>query len=83
MKSGVVVLTLTSTYYIGTIRETFTTRVGFAGEYNKKALSVAKKELKKLYFKRFEDNYKDILPVKHVCRVSAKTIECDILLSNK
>lgn len=47
MESGVVVITLTATVYMGKIRETHSSRIGFCGEYNKVILSEMSKEFKR------------------------------------
>ena len=85
LTQGVVVITLTATVYIGKVRRTYTSRIGFCGEYNKAILSKMGKEFKELYSKRIEDQYKDVpvKPNKFVYRVSTKSTECEMLLNGK
>lgn len=85
MKSGVVVITLTATVYEGNARGTYSSRIGFAGQYNKAILSGMGKEFKKLYAEQIESSYKDVpvKPRKIVYRVSTKSTECEMLLNGK
>lgn len=85
LKQGVVVITLTATVYIGKIRKTYTSRIGFCGQYNKTILSKIGKEFKELYAEQIETEYKDVpvRPNKYVYRVSTKSIECETLLNGK
>lgn len=54
MKSGVVVITLTATVYKGRIRETYSSRIGFCGQFNTKILSELGKHFKEIYYKQTE-----------------------------
>lgn len=85
MKSGVVVITLTATVYNGNVRSTYSSRVGFAGEYNRAILSKMGKEFKKLYAEQIEADYKDVpvKPTKIVYRVSTRSTECEMILGGK
>ena len=85
LTQGVVVIALTATVYIGKVRRTYTSRIGFCGEYNKAILSKMGKEFKELYSKQIEDQYKDVpvKPNKFVYRVSTKSTECEMLLNGK
>lgn len=85
MKKGVVVMTLTATVYVGKIRHTHTSRIGFCGEYNKKILSELGKFFKEQYAKQIEAEYKDVPvePNKYVYRVSTKATECEMILNGK
>lgn len=85
LKQGVVVITLTSTVYVGKVRRTYTSRIGFCGQYNKAILSKIGTEFKEIYAKQFENEYKDVpvRPSKFVYRVSTKSTECEMLLNGK
>lgn len=85
MKTGVGVITLTATVYAGKIRRTYSSRIGFAGEYNKETLSEIGKHFKKLYAEQIEAECKDlsVKPDKYVYRVSTKTTECEMILNGK
>ena len=85
LKQGVVVMTLTATVYVGMVRRTYTSRIGFCGQYNKAILSKMGKEFKELYAAQLENEYKDvpIKPTRYVCRISTKSTECEMLLNGK
>lgn len=85
METGVVVITLTATVYVGTTRRIYTSRIGFCGQYNKAILSKMGKEFKELYAKQIEAEYKDVpvRPSKYIYRVSTKSTECEMILNGK
>lgn len=85
MKSGVVVMTLTATVYVGKERRTYSSRIGFCGQYNKVTLSKMGEEFKKLYAKQIEEQYKDVpvKPNKYSYRISTKATECELILSGE
>ena len=85
METGVVVITLTATVYRGIIRETYYSRIGFCGEYNKEILSKMGDELKKIYAGQIEAEYKgkSVKPDKIIYRVSTKSTECEMILNGK
>lgn len=85
MATGVVVMTLTATVYRGKIRETYSSRIGFCGEYNKDILSKMGNEFKKIYAEQTEAEYraKSITPGRIVYRVSTKSTECEMILNGK
>lgn len=85
MESGVVVITLTATVYMGEIRETHSSRIGFCGEYNKVILSEMSKEFKKIYAEQIESEYrnKSFKPDKVAYRVSVKSTKCEMILNGK
>lgn len=85
METGVVVMTLTATVVRGVVRETFSSRIGFCGEYNKEILSKMGDEFKKLYATQIEAEYKSksVKPDKIVYRVSFKSTECEMILNGK
>ena len=84
METGVVVITLTATVYRGMIRETYCSRIGFCGEYNKEILSKMGDEFKKIYA-GIEAEYKgkSVKPDKIIYRVSTKSTECEMILNGK
>lgn len=85
METGVVVITLTATVYIGKIREIHSSRIGFCGEYNKEILSKMGNEFKKIYAGQIEAGYesKSVKPDKIVYRVCTKSTECEMILNGK
>ena len=76
METGVVVITLTG--------ETYCSRIGFCGEYNKEILSKMGDEFKKIYA-GIEAEYKgkSVKPDKIIYRVSTKSTECEMILNGK
>ena len=72
-------MTLTATAYKGKIREIYTSRIGFCGQYNKEILSKMGSEFKRLYAYR----EKSITPDKIVYRISTKSTECDMILNGE
>ena len=76
---GVAVIILTSKIYKGRAITTYRSRIGFCGEFNKRALSEMKKKFKELY----EEQHKSEFPNadKITCSATVKTMECDVLLN--
>lgn len=81
MKSGVVVMTLTATVYIGKERRTYSARIGFCGNYNRCVLSKIGAKIKSIYTEQVEEQYKDVpvRPSKYCISIRTKTIECQLL----
>lgn len=83
LKKGVVVMTLTATVYEENFRRTYSSRIGFAGEYNKAILSKMGEGFKKIYVEQIKSENKSPDVKRIVCRVSTKSTECEMLLSNQ
>lgn len=75
----VVVISLTARVREDKVITTYRSRIGFCGEFNKRALSEMKKKFKKLYEEQNKSEHKNADKI--TCFVSAKTMECDMLLN--
>lgn len=76
---GVVVITLTAKVYSGKVITTYSSRIGFCGEFNKQILSEMAKMLKKAYEEQHRPGFKNADKV--TFHTSVKTMECDVLLN--
>lgn len=81
-KKGVVVITLTATVYIGAVRQTLRSRVGFAAEFRQDELPALKEKLKELYMEQMDGyKFRGRKPDKIECRAGMKVTECEMLLN--
>lgn len=79
MKRGVAVITLTAKVYRGRVISTYTSRIGFCGEFNNQILSEMAKELKKVYEEQHRTGFKNADKV--TFHATTKRMECDLLLN--
>lgn len=76
---GVVVITLTAKVYKGTVITTYSSRIGFCGEYNKQILSEIANHFKELYKEQHDSGFGNADKVTY--HATVKTMECDVLLN--
>lgn len=76
---GVAVITLTAKVYEGRTTTTYSTRIGFCGEFNKQILQEIAKHLKKDYENQSRTEFKNADKI--TCRATIKTTGCDLLLN--
>lgn len=76
---GVVVITLTAKVYKGKVITTYSSKIGFCGEFNKPILSEMAKKFKEMYKEQCESESKNADKV--TFHTSVKTMECDVLLN--
>ena len=85
IKKGVFVITLTASLYFGdTCKTTYTERIGFCGEFDKKLLMSTLGPLKARYKKGVEAEYagKPVMPDRIVCRAKITHTECECVIDN-
>ncbi len=79
--AGVMTLTATVYFYASKFRRTHSLRIGFAADFDKKAIVHASRKMKEEFGEAIKKHYEghDPIPEKIVLRVSTKKYECDMV----
>lgn len=82
---GVVVITLTATAHFGTRIRTHTSRIGFAGDYDKASVAKISRKFKEIYAEQIAALYEHAVkrPDMIVCQTRACPTACDLVLDGR